>query len=237
MGEDVYLLEKAKYERDRRLRIKGMGKARIPSMKYDAVCKRIQRERATLKKREAELAAVERINVTDNNTATAAATSTAAVTVTVVPKKRKGKNTGASIISMTKVSHKITSYLGSYWQEKSVHKNATKSTTMTGSRIRRVASNHSIHNNSIQEIDISSKDANYLEYKPTNKKRKSPILKINNKNLKEPPIHPVTDTNNSDQSRPRHFTTPDMIKRLDPIYLDRTIGPCEYPVKLMIEKL
>ena len=235
MGEDVYLLEKAKYERDRRLRIKGMGKARIPSMKYDAVRKRIQRERAALKKREAELAAVERINVTDNNTATAAATSTAAVTV--VPKKRKGKNTGASIISMTKVSHKITSYLGSYWQEKSVHKNATKSTTMTGSRIRRVASNHSIHNNSIQEIDISSKDANYLEYKPTNKKRKSPILKINNKNVKEPPIHPVTDTNNSDQSRPRHFTTPDMIKRLDPIYLDRTIGPCEYPVKLMIEKL
>ena len=47
--------------------------------------------------------------------------------------------------------------------------------------------------------------------------------------MKEPPIHPVTDTNGN-QSRPRHFTTPEMIKRLDPICLDRTVGPHEYPV-------
>ena len=39
----------------------------------------------------------------------------------------------------------------------------------------------------------------------------------------------MTDTN-SDKSRPRHFTTPEMIKRLDPICLDRTIGLHEYPV-------
>ena len=68
---------------------------------------------------------------------------------------------------------------------------------------------------------------------PTNRKKNNPsnnsVLKINNVNEKEPPIHPVTDTN-SDQSRPRHFTTPEMIKRLDPICLDRTIGPHEYHV-------
>ena len=51
-------------------------------------------------------------------------------------------------------------------------------------------------------------------------------MKINNKKWTEPPIHPVTDTN-SDQSRPRHLTTPEMIKRLNPICLDRTIGPHE----------
>ena len=33
----------------------------------------------------------------------------------------------------------------------------------------------------------------------------------------------MTDSN-SDQSRPRHLTTPEMIKHLDPICLDRTIG-------------
>ena len=83
---------------------------------------------------------------------------------------------------------------------------------------------------SIHEINIS-KDANYLEYIPTNKKKISPsnnsVPKINNVNVKEPPIHPVTNTNR-DQSRPRHLTTPGMIKRLDPICLDRTIGLHKY---------
>ena len=83
---------------------------------------------------------------------------------------------------------------------------------------------------SIHEINIS-KDANYLEYIPTNKKKISPsnnsVPKINNVNVKEPPIHPVTNTNR-DQSRPRHLTTPGMIKRLDPISLDRTIGLHDY---------
>ena len=83
---------------------------------------------------------------------------------------------------------------------------------------------------SIHEININ-KNANFLEYTPTNIKNKtSPsnnIVKINNKKWTEPPIHPVTDTN-SDQSRPRHLTTPEMIKRLDPISLDQTIGLHEY---------
>ena len=83
---------------------------------------------------------------------------------------------------------------------------------------------------SIHEINIS-KDANYLEYIPTNKKKISPsnnsVPKINNVNVKEPPIHPVTNTNR-DRSRPRHLTTPEMIKRLNPICLDRTIGLHKY---------
>ena len=81
---------------------------------------------------------------------------------------------------------------------------------------------------SIQEIYIS-KNGNVLEYKPTNKKT-SPsnnIVQINGKKWTDPPIHPVTDTN-SNQSRPRHFTTPEMIKHLDPICLDRTIGLHKY---------
>ena len=83
LGEDAYLAEKARYERERYRRTKVMP--RVKSMKYGAVRKRIQRERTALKKREAELAAMARINATDNNTAavttatvTAAATATAA---------------------------------------------------------------------------------------------------------------------------------------------------------------
>ena len=56
-----------------------MGKPRVKSMKHGAVRKRIQRERTTLKKREVELAAMARINATDNNTA---AVTTATVTAT-----------------------------------------------------------------------------------------------------------------------------------------------------------
>ena len=78
---------------------------------------------------------------------------------------------------------------------------------------------------SIQKIHIS-KNAKFLEYKPTNgitNPSNNTILKINDKKWTELPIHPVTDSN-SDQSRPRHLTTPEMIKHLDPICLDRTIG-------------
>ena len=81
MGEDAFLAERAKYERERRLRIKAMGTARVPSTNYDAVRKRIQRERAALKKRETELAAaVERRNVTDNTTAAAPTTTATSTT-------------------------------------------------------------------------------------------------------------------------------------------------------------
>ena len=82
---------------------------------------------------------------------------------------------------------------------------------------------------SIQKIHIS-KNAKFLEYKPTNgitNPSNNTILKINDKKWTELPIHPVTDSN-SDQSRPRHLTTPEMIKHLDPICLDRTIGPNIY---------
>ena len=86
MGEAAYLAERAEYERERYRRKKTMGKPRVRSMKPDAMRKRIQRERAALKKREAELAAaVERRNVTDNTTA-AAPTATSTAAVTVVPK-------------------------------------------------------------------------------------------------------------------------------------------------------
>lgn len=81
------------------------------------------------------------------------------------------------------------------------------------------------HSKSIKEIHISE-DANFLEYIPTNgitNPNKNIVLKINNVELTEPPIHPITN-NKGDQSRPRHFTTPEMIKHLDPICLDRTIG-------------
>ena len=77
LGEDAYLAEKARYERERykRTKVMGrykrtkvMGKPRVKSMNYGAVRKRIQRERTALKKREAELATMARINATDNNT-------------------------------------------------------------------------------------------------------------------------------------------------------------------------
>ena len=70
--------ENAKYAKDRRLRIKAMGKARVPSTKYDAVRKKIQRERAALKNNEKESGAVATINATiTNKSTTPKATSTA----------------------------------------------------------------------------------------------------------------------------------------------------------------
>ena len=54
MGEEAFLAENAKYARDRRLRIKAMGTAKEPSMKYGAVRKRIQRERTATIIREDE---------------------------------------------------------------------------------------------------------------------------------------------------------------------------------------
>ena len=120
-------------------------------------------------------------------------------------------------------SNTVVSTSSSTWKN-------TVRTSTSSSTVRIITSTR---RRSIQEIDISSENANYLEYMPTNRKKNNPsnnsVLKINNVNEKEPPIHPVTDTN-SDQSRPRHFTTPEMIKRLDPICLDRTVGPHEYPV-------
>ena len=62
--------------------------------------------------------------VVTNNTNTTATRPSLRSTVNNEPtplsmkKKRKGKNTGASIISMAKISHKIKSYLGSYWHKK-----------------------------------------------------------------------------------------------------------------------
>ena len=142
-----------------------------------------------------------------------------------------------SIISKSKkVSHKITSNLGSCWHEKNEHslrKRKSRANEAQEGQHQFIYQQQPSPPQAIQEIEISSENANYLEYKPTNKKKNNPsnnsVLKINNVNVKEPPIHPVTDTS-SDQSRPRHFTTPEMIKRLDPICLDRTIGPHEYPV-------
>ena len=84
MGEAAYLAENARYERERYRRKKAMGKPRVKCMKHGAVRKRIRRERTALKKREAELAAMARINATDNNTAAVTtATVTAAATATI----------------------------------------------------------------------------------------------------------------------------------------------------------
>ena len=182
LGEAAYLAENARYERDRRLRIKAMGKPRVQSMTYGAVRKRIQRERTALKKREAELAAMARINATNKDDESSVIADPGNIPpASIVPRKSSRQQ--------------------QQYRRRSIH-----------------------------EINIS-KNANYLEYMPTNNRKKNnpsnnSVLKINNVNEKEPPIHPVTDTN-SDQSRPRHFTTPEMIKRLDPICLDKTIGPHE----------
>ena len=54
MGEDAYLAEKARYERERYRRKKAMGKPRVKCMKHGAVRKRIQRERTATIIREDE---------------------------------------------------------------------------------------------------------------------------------------------------------------------------------------
>ena len=80
MGEEAYLAERAKYAREY-YREKSETEVGVPSTTYAAVRKRIQRERAALKKRETELAAaVERRNVTDNTTAAAPTTTATSTT-------------------------------------------------------------------------------------------------------------------------------------------------------------
>ena len=110
MGEDVYLVEKAKYQRDRYWRNKGT--ANVNSTKPHAVRKRAQR--AALKKREAEITATHRSSTLDfasntianntnnsNNTTTTTSSTTTYTKTNVLQRTHYDTDTAADYMSNT----------------------------------------------------------------------------------------------------------------------------------------